>query len=132
MCGIAGIWKGDGDETPVRQMLSQLVYRGPDAHGLHRDRSAVLGHRRLSIMDPEGGTQPIYNEDGTHAIAGNGEIYNFRELTWQIGSRHTFKTTNDTAAALHVYEEAGVGRSENLSESQAGRRQRGKRRPRNG
>jgi len=63
MCGIAGIWNGF-DKDLVGKMMDKLRHRGPDAHGMHvsNDRG-ILGHRRLSIMDPEGGNQPIYNED---------------------------------------------------------------------
>ncbi|MBN1557846.1 MAG: asparagine synthase B [Lentisphaerae bacterium] len=109
MCGIAGIWGGTDGTEPVEAMLRQLVHRGPDARGLHRDASAVLGHRRLSIMDPEGGRQPIYSEDRSHAIVANGEIYNFRSLNEQIGGRHTLATTSDTETALHLYEDLGAG-----------------------
>jgi asparagine synthase (glutamine-hydrolysing) len=58
-------------------------------------------------MDPEGGTQPIYNEDGSHAIVANGEIYNFRTLNERLASRHVFATASDTETVLHLYEELG-------------------------
>ena len=107
MCGIAGIWNTDTGAEQVAAMLAGLRHRGPDDEGLHRDENAILGHRRLSIMDPEGGAQPIYNEDRSHAIVANGEIYNFRTLNEQLGARHRLATTSDTETALHLYEEMG-------------------------
>ncbi|HEX5692572.1 MAG TPA: asparagine synthetase B, partial [Roseiflexaceae bacterium] len=78
MCGIAGIW-GQSDLQDVRQMLDLLAHRGPDADGLCVGATGVgvVGHRRLSIVDPTGGDQPIYSADNTTAIVANGEIYNF-------------------------------------------------------
>lgn len=107
MCGIAGIWNGF-DKNLVGKMMDKLRHRGPDAHGMHvsNDRG-ILGHRRLSIMDPEGGNQPIYNEDKDKAIIANGEIYNFPALRKQLARDHDFYTTSDTEAVLHLYEDLG-------------------------
>ena len=78
MCGIAGLVGADGlapdDNASVRRMRDTMVHRGPDDSGLHSDGHVVLGHRRLSIIDVEGGRQPLSNEDGQVWIAFNGEI----------------------------------------------------------
>jgi asparagine synthase (glutamine-hydrolysing) len=108
VCGIAGIW-GQLDEPLVRAMTAKLVHRGPDAEGMYvNQHRGVLGHRRLSIMDPEGGNQPIYNEDGSAVIVGNGEIYNFPALRKQLQHRHRFRTSSDNEAILHVFEDEGA------------------------
>jgi asparagine synthase (glutamine-hydrolysing) len=108
MCGIAGTW-GQTDEALVREMMHRLVHRGPDAKGLHVDPAGpgVLGHQRLSIMDPAGGDQPIQNEAGQLTIVGNGEFYNFPQLRKHLARNHRFTTRSDTEAALHLYEDVG-------------------------
>jgi asparagine synthase (glutamine-hydrolysing) len=90
-------------------MMDLMKHRGPDASGMHvaANGAGALGHRRLSIMDPEGGNQPIYNENNTLAVIANGEIYNFPALRPELAQRHTFRTTNDSEAILHLYEEHG-------------------------
>src|ERR1043165_2837296 len=83
MCGIAGILRLDGS-TPnpevVRAMTSQLRHRGPDGDGFYSSGNVGLGHRRLSIIDLDGGRQPLSNEDGSIWVTFNAEIYNFAEL----------------------------------------------------
>jgi asparagine synthase (glutamine-hydrolysing) len=115
MCGIAGIW-GQQDAAGVQGMLDMLVHRGPDASGLHIDLATpgVVGHRRLSIMDPAGGNQPIYGADQTQAIIANGEIYNFPQLLPVLAERHHFRTTSDSEAILHLYAEHGMAAVEHL------------------
>ncbi len=113
MCGIAGIWQY-GSEESVRTMMRRLRHRGPDAAGLYRRAGRVIGHRRLSIMDPEGGDQPIYSADGARAVCANGEIYNHPALRERLGARHAYRTSCDSESALHLYEEAFVGAAEQL------------------
>lgn len=110
MCGISGIWGSPLKKEEVEGMMKRMNHRGPDAEGMFisSEVSGVLGHRRLSIMDPEGGDQPIYNEDSTKAVIANGEIYNFPKLMPDLSKRHTFRTTNDSEAILHLYEENGT------------------------
>jgi asparagine synthase (glutamine-hydrolysing) len=108
MCGIAGIW-GTSDRAVVERVMDGIVHRGPDGAGTHVQRNGVLGHRRLAIMDPGGGAQPIYDESKTLAIVANGEIYNFPELRADLAARHAFATMSDTEAVLHLFEECGVG-----------------------
>lgn len=94
MCGITAIW-GENDTVLIRQIMEHLVHRGPDASGIASWQRATLGHRRLSIMDTEGGRQPICSEDEATAIVANGEIYNFRALKKDLSTRHRFRTSSD-------------------------------------
>ena len=107
MCGIAGIWGGASEQKDIEAMLKRMVHRGPDAHGLFAGENGRLGHRRLSIMDPTGGDQPIYNENREHVIVANGEIYNCKALRKDLDKSHTFTTTSDSEAALHLYDDIG-------------------------
>ena len=108
MCGIAGIW-GRRDEATVRAMMDRLAHRGPDAEGILKDpeRPGILGHRRLAIMDPAGGDQPIRSAEGHRAIVANGEFYNFRGLRSRLKDQHPFRTESDSEAALALYAERG-------------------------
>jgi len=107
MCGISAIW-GDSDVAVIERMNDLMVHRGPDAHGVFvsLDGRTTLGHRRLSIMDPQGGDQPIFNEDKSKAIIANGEIYNFPRLKNDLARGHRFSTTSDSEAILHQYEDS--------------------------
>jgi asparagine synthase (glutamine-hydrolysing) len=109
MCGIAGIVGARAaDQSAIERMLATLRHRGPDDGAVHYAEGAVLGHRRLSIIDLDGGRQPIGNEDGTKWIICNGEIYNYRELMVELKAKgHRFKTGSDTEVVLHLYEEIG-------------------------
>lgn len=93
----------------LRQMLALLRHRGPDQAGIYVDDAVGLGSTRLSILDVDGGQQPIGNEDGTLWIVFNGEIYNYRELRAMLQGRgHRFDTQTDTEVVLHLYEEYGT------------------------
>jgi asparagine synthase (glutamine-hydrolysing) len=111
MCGIAGYVALDGSappREPIEPMLATLRHRGPDGFGIYRGDSCVLGHARLSIIDLEGGWQPIFNEDRDVAITFNGEIYNYIELRGELEARgHRFYTNSDTEVIVHAYEEWG-------------------------
>jgi len=109
MCGIFGVASTrDLCDFPLEAITSTLAHRGPDDWGYYRDKHVGLGHRRLSIIDVEGGHQPVFNEDKTKYIVFNGEIYNFLELREQlIAHGHTFATKGDTETILHAYEEWG-------------------------
>lgn len=90
-------------------MTSVIRHRGPDGDGRFIDREIGLGHRRLSIIDVEGGSQPIPNEDGTLQVVFNGEIYNFVELRKELESKgHRFATRSDTEVIVHAYEQWGI------------------------
>ncbi len=111
MCGIAGIVRWDGApvlEQEIRGMCGAIVHRGPDEEGVYIGDGVAIGMRRLSIIDLEGGHQPISNEDGTIWIVFNGEIYNYRELRRDLErDGHTFKTDSDTETIVHLYEDLG-------------------------
>jgi len=91
----------------VSRMAERLRYRGPDDSGQYASSGVVLAHRRLSIIDVGGGTQPLLNEDGRVALVCNGEIYNHRELRAGLEGRHRFRTRSDSEVILHLYEEKG-------------------------
>jgi asparagine synthase (glutamine-hydrolysing) len=117
MCGICAAVSDVGpvDRALVHEMCERIVHRGPNAEGLHVDGRVGLGMRRLSIIDLEGGHQPIFNEDRSMAIVFNGEIYNYRELRADLLEKgHRFSTHSDTEAILHAYEEYGEQAVERL------------------
>jgi asparagine synthase (glutamine-hydrolysing) len=96
-------------------MMQKQAHRGPDGEGVHVEHdSGIFGHRRLSIMDPTGGAQPIYNENRSAVIVANGEIYNHRDLRQCLKSSHNFATTSDSETILHLFEEQGAQAVRNL------------------
>ncbi len=111
MCGICGILSlvdAPVDDSVLRKMTSAIAHRGPDGEGFFVRGQVGLGHRRLAIIDPEGGAQPIANEDQSLWITYNGEIYNFKELRHELEQRgHKFRTHSDTEMVVHAYEEWG-------------------------
>lgn len=112
MCGICGIVKTKNGEpiTPslLSEMCATITHRGPDDEGLYAQNNVGLGARRLSIIDIEGGHQPLSNEDGSVWVAHNGEIYNFPDLREELMARgHTFTSRTDTETIVHSYEEWG-------------------------
>jgi len=115
MCGITGFidWRKDLTEFPVilESMTETLIDRGPDASGTWISRHCALGHRRLSVIDPENGAQPMIRRFGDHlyTIVYNGEIYNALELKKELEVRgHQFRTTCDTEVLLLAYIEWGI------------------------
>ena len=118
MCGIAGIidLKGRGDVSPARlkAMTDAIARRGPDGEGRWFAPGVGLGHRRLAIIDPEGGKQPFISEDGRVALVFNGMIYNFRDLRAELEAEGAvFATDSDTEVVLHgwrIWGEAMVPR----------------------
>jgi asparagine synthase (glutamine-hydrolysing) len=109
MCGIAGIvGKLDPDGADIAAMLRALAHRGPDGEGMHREDGAVLGHRRLSIIDLAGGRQPLRNAEGTIWLVCNGEIYNYVQLRRELEERgHRFVTDSDCEVIIGLYEAFG-------------------------
>ena len=107
MCGIAGIYQFSGapvDEARLIKMTESLVHRGPDGSGKFIIGQVGLGHRRLSIIDPAQGQQPMINADNSIALSFNGEIYNYRELRTELqGMGYLFRTDSDTEVVLHAY-----------------------------
>ena len=117
MCGICGVVDFDGEPVApdvLARMMTTIAHRGPDGQGtfLHGELGAgpsvALGHLRLAVVDlSPNAAQPMTNEDGTLWITFNGEIYNFRELRDRLSDRHPFRSSSDTEAILHLYEELG-------------------------
>ena len=112
MCGFAGYfvngYGGDREEV-IRAMADRIVHRGPDQADYYVDDDVCLGFRRLSIIDLEGGSQPIRNEDDTKVLVFNGEIYNYQDLREELlAAGHVFKTKTDSEVLLHGYEQWGA------------------------
>jgi asparagine synthase (glutamine-hydrolysing) len=112
MCGIFGLvgtrWRDDVDALGA--VIDSLQSRGPDGRGLAAIGAAVLGHRRLAVIDLEGGNQPMTTPDGRWSIVCNGEIYNFRELRKELESAgFQFATHSDTEVLLHGWRAWGEG-----------------------
>lgn len=112
MCGICGIFEPQRtvaiECATLKRMADSMHHRGPDDEGFFSNPGIGLGFRRLSIIDLEGGHQPLSNEDGSVWIAFNGEIYNFEELNRRyLASGHRFRTRSDTETIVHLYEELG-------------------------
>src|SRR5262245_24644303 len=102
MCGMAGLG-GPGERIELEARTAALEHRGPDGEGYHIDeRHAVfLGHRRLAIIDVEGGYQPMWNETNTVGIVFNGEIYNHLELRSGLEARgHVFRSDHSDTEVL--------------------------------
>jgi asparagine synthase (glutamine-hydrolysing) len=112
MCGICGVYEYEKhvpvDRHVLGDMLRVIRHRGPDDCGVHLDKDLAIGMRRLSIIDLNGGKQPICNEDGSVVTVFNGEIYNYRSLREQLESRgHRLATASDTEVIVHLYEDFG-------------------------
>ncbi len=109
MCGFVGFsGKIEKRKEILNKMMDRIIHRGPDSSGEYIGENIALGFRRLSIIDLEGGDQPIFNEDRTAVIVFNGEIYNFPALRDELMAKgHTFKTRSDTETLIHGYEEYG-------------------------
>lgn len=116
MCGIAGIVSTQPDRSQaLERMLRALRHRGPDGEGTYEDDFVALGHRRLSIIDLEGGRQPLRNAEGTITLICNGEIYNYRELRVQLErDGHRFLTNSDCEVIIGLYERHGERLLEHL------------------
>jgi asparagine synthase (glutamine-hydrolysing) len=119
MCGIAGVLYADSlkpvPSGVLKAMGQAIAHRGPDGEGFLSEPGLGLVHRRLSIIDIDGGAQPLGNEDGSIQVVFNGELYNFQGLRRRLESRgHTFRTHSDTEVLVHLYEENGPGLIEHL------------------
>ncbi|WP_099204253.1 asparagine synthase (glutamine-hydrolyzing) [Scatolibacter rhodanostii] len=112
MCGFVGFIDGAETQTNaavLTSMTDAIRHRGPDDADYYMDGSISLGFRRLSIIDLEGGRQPILNEDGNMVLMFNGEIYNYQTIREDLLEKgHIFKTQTDSEVLLHGYEEYGT------------------------
>lgn len=109
MCGFVGfVDKASNKKKIIKDMADIIKHRGPDSDGYYVSDDCAIGFRRLSIIDLEGGSQPIYNEKNDKVIVFNGEIYNYQEIKKDLlKKKHIFKTDADTEVILHGYEEYG-------------------------
>jgi asparagine synthase (glutamine-hydrolysing) len=124
MCGITGaVWIDPNralSQDVLARMTAVLAHRGPDGEGSYVNEfrhcppyeptpGVALGHRRLAIIDPSRGGQPMSNERGTVWLVFNGEIYNYRDLRRRLeGAGHCFRTECDTETIIHLYEDEGT------------------------
>lgn len=112
MCGIAGIMRWNvkvPDRAEIERMTAAIAHRGPDGVGFLVRDNVALGHRRLAIIDPALGHQPMSNEDGSLWLTYNGEMYNYRELKEELRrAGHEFVTNSDTEVVIHAYQEWGA------------------------
>lgn len=113
MCGIAGQfnWRtqAPASRASLQFMASRMAHRGPDGEGFFVDGALGLAHRRLAIIDIEGGIQPMSSSDGQITIAYNGEVYNYLELFEELRAfGHIPHTRSDTEAVLLAYRQWGL------------------------
>lgn len=109
MCGYVGFTNNIKDaDSILKEMMDTIKHRGPDGEDKYVDEDIALGHRRLSIIDLEQGSQPMYNEDNSKVLVFNGEIYNYKEVREDLKKAgHIFKTKSDSEVLIHGYEEYG-------------------------
>lgn len=107
MCGFCGFVGETKDRKQIlKDMMDAIIHRGPDSDGKYIDDKAALGFRRLSIIDLEEGSQPLYNEDRSLVLVFNGEIYNYKSIRKTLEEKgHVFKTHTDSEVLVHSYEE---------------------------
>lgn len=107
MCGIAGfIGKEKNMKKTLKKMTDRIKHRGPDAEGFFIRGNVALGQRRLSIIDIEGGLQPMFSKDGNYVVVFNGEIYNYQEIKKELKD-YTWQTNSDTEVLLYGYQKWG-------------------------
>ncbi|MFL5540737.1 MAG: asparagine synthetase B family protein, partial [Longimicrobiaceae bacterium] len=116
MCGLAGVLAaggvpGEEERRRLRSALGRMCHRGPDDEGIFADGGVLLGHRRLSILDPSpAGHQPMASPDGRFVVVLNGEIYNYLELRAELaGAGFAFHTGTDTEVLLAAFARWGRG-----------------------
>ena len=115
MSGICGFMNFDQPGL-LGNMMDAIEHRGPDDAGVFQEHHISMGHRRLSVIDLEGGHQPMSSPDGRYVIVFNGEIYNFRELRETLASRGvSVQTNSDTEVLLLLYQEDGAQALEKLN-----------------
>ena len=120
MCGICGVVQVGGEPRLVIEpdvldrMTDAMTHRGPNDRGTHLEPGVALGVRRLSIVDVEGGHQPVCNEDGTVWAVQNGELYNHEDVRRELLGGHRFDSRCDTEILPHLYEEVGSAFAEHV------------------
>jgi len=117
MCGIFGAIGRDLASPAVERVLHTLKHRGPDGRGVFTDESAqlTLAHTRLAVIDPVGGEQPLFSDDGNVVLIANGEIYDFERIRTLLAVKgHRFSTHSDSEVIIALYREYGFGCFEHL------------------
>lgn len=107
MCRIAGVFGKIEGQNILPRMIEKLQHRGLDSAGRFHANDICMAHGRLAVIDMDGGSQSIFNEDGSICIVLNGAIYNSRSIRNKLAEKHQFTTSTDAEAVLHLYEEVG-------------------------
>lgn len=119
MCGFVGMFDlkvdSQGLRNQVLRMSKKIRHRGPDWSGIYCGEKAILAHERLSIVDVESGSQPLYSKDKKLVLAVNGEIYNHQEIRENYGHKYPFLTKSDCEVILPLYREKGIHFLEEIS-----------------
>lgn len=119
MCGFVGLFEIKEKESELRpqvlKMSKKIRHRGPDWSGIYCGEKAVLSHERLSIVDPQSGSQPLYTKDKKVVLAVNGEIYNHQQIRERLSDQYEFLTRSDCEVILALYREKGINFLEDLS-----------------
>ena len=119
MCGIVGVFdiKTNPEEQrgEVLKMAKKIRHRGPDWSGIYTGKNAILAHERLSIVDPESGSQPLKSPDNKVFLAANGEIYNHRSIREKYKNSYQFQTGSDCEVIIPLYLDKGAGFLEDLN-----------------
>ena len=109
MCGIVCAFETKNDSLlrpKVLEMAKKIRHRGPDWSGIYSNKSAIIAHERLAIVDPSSGQQPLFSQDDRYVLAANGEIYNHKELRLEF-PEYSFATESDCEVILPLYEKYG-------------------------
>lgn len=121
MCGIAGFWRNsslnDDSGVHLREMTEKLYHRGPDGYGYYfvKEKGIAMGHARLSIIDLETGSQPLFNEDKSITLTVNGEFYDYKKIRTRLKLEgHKFYTKSDSEIAMGLYKKHGLDFMEHL------------------
>jgi len=119
MCGIVGIFDIESQPEKLRQRAltqsSKIRHRGPDWSGIYVGKTAILAHERLSIVDPQSGSQPLKTKEGDVILAVNGEIYNHQKIREQYKGKYDFQTGSDCEVILALYKDKGIDFLEDIS-----------------
>ncbi len=119
MCGFVGLFEIKSKTSDLRpqvlKMSKKIRHRGPDWSGIYCGEQAILSHERLSIVDPQSGSQPLYTKDKKVVLAVNGEIYNHQQIRARLNDSYEFLTLSDCEVVLALYREKGIDFLEDLS-----------------
>src|SRR4051794_6583029 len=115
MCGIAGVAVLSGapldprDRVALRAMSGAIAHRGPDGDSLFEDHSVGFAFRRLALVAPDSGDQPLFDSRKDVVLVANGEVYNHKELRSRLSGNPVIRTRSDCEVLAHLYAERGTG-----------------------